>query len=59
MIFSFGITSLAYGPPHATIELMESHSHDKGLEENFMIHTFEQVVFSIADFVNGIFVGKS
>ncbi|NND86771.1 MAG: hypothetical protein HKM23_05540 [Nitrosopumilus sp.] len=58
MIFSFGITSLAYAYPHATIDLMDSHSHGKGFEENFLIHTFEQVVFSMVDFVSGIFTGK-
>lgn len=58
IVFSFGIISLAYAHPHATIDLMDSHSHDNGMEENFLIHTFEQVVFSIVDFVNGIFVGK-
>lgn len=56
-IFAMGIVSSAEAHPHATIELMDSHSHeigDKGLQENFLIHTFEQVVFSIVDFVNSI-----
>ncbi len=54
-IFISGIVSAADAHPHATIDLMESHSHnlhDEGFEENFIVHTFEKVIFSMFDFIS-------
>ena len=39
-IFSIGFTSLAEAHPHATIDLMDMHSHDLLTAEDFVIHTF-------------------
>ena len=58
LVFVIGIVSTAYAHPHSTTELMESHSHvlaDKKFHDNFLIHTFDQVILSFADFVTGIF----
>ena len=57
-VFVLGIIPPIDAHPHSTIDLMESHSHDASNEkfqEHFLIHTFEQVIFSLVDFVNGIF----
>lgn len=51
-VFVLGMISTADAHPHATIDLMGSHSHDKGFEENFLVHTFTDVIFSIFDFLN-------
>jgi len=54
-IFVIGMASTADAHPHATIDLMESHSHDmhdEGFEENFIVHTFEEVIFSVFNFIN-------
>ena len=56
-VFTIGIISSAEAHPHATIDLMESHSHvlaDEKFHDNFLIHTFDQVLLSIVDFVSSI-----
>jgi len=50
-----GSISIAESHPHVTVDLMESHSHDlhdEKFQENFLVHTFEDVIFSIVDFFN-------
>lgn len=57
-VFILGLIVPVEAHPHSTIDLMESHSHDgnsENFQEHFLIHTFEQVMFSIVDFVKGIF----
>ena len=57
-VFAIGIVSPADAHPHATIELMESHSHDEkdaNFQEEFVLHNFEHVIISIFDFFTGIF----
>lgn len=52
-VFVIGITSTADAHPHATVDLMESHSHDmhnENFQENFLVHTFEDVVFHVVEF---------
>lgn len=52
-VFGIGIASTADAHPHATVDLMESHSHDthnENFQENFLVHTFEDVVFHIEFF---------
>ena len=54
-VFAMGMISTVDAHPHATIDLMGSHSHDigdEGFQENFLVHTFENVIFSIVDFFN-------
>jgi len=54
-VFVIGMASAAEAHPHATIDLLESHSHDmhdEVFQENFIVHTFEEVIFSVFDFIN-------
>ena len=54
-IFSLGFTSIAEAHPHATIDLMDTHSHDLYTTEDFIIHTFEHVVLFVEQIQNIIF----
>jgi hypothetical protein len=54
-IFSLGFTSIAEAHPHATIDLMDTHSHDLYTTEDFVIHTFEHVVLFVEQIRNIIF----
>ena len=54
-VFVIGMASTADAHPHATIDLMESHSHDmqdEVFQEHFIVHTFEEVMFSVFNFIN-------
>ena len=51
-IFSIGFTSLAEAHPHVTIDLMDMHSHDLLTSEDFVIHTFEQVILFVGQIPN-------
>jgi len=56
-VFAMGMISTAEAHPHTTIDLMESHSHDifdEKFQENFMVHTFENVILTVVDFFNSI-----
>jgi len=60
LVLVLGTISIAEAHPHATIDLMESHSHDvhdKNFQENFILHTFEDVIFSVFDFFKNILFG--
>ena len=54
-IFSIGLISMAEAHPHTTIELMNTHSHDLYIAENFVIHTFEKVVLFVDQIQSLIF----
>ncbi len=59
-LIALGSFSIAEAHPHATIDLMESHSHDpndENFQEEFFLHDFEHVIFSIFDFFNDILFG--
>ncbi len=59
MIMVLGIIPLADAHPHATIDLMETHSHDPSNEnfhEDFILHTFEDVIISVFDFVKSFLI---
>ena len=56
-IFAMGIISSAEAHPHATPELMNSHSHDvnaENFQEEFFLHDFEHAIISIFDFFSGM-----
>ena len=38
--------------PHTTIEIMDTHSHDLYTTEDFVIHTFEEVILFIDQIQN-------
>jgi hypothetical protein len=55
-----GVIPIADAHPHATIDLMESHSHDSGdekFQEEFILHDFEHVIISTFDWFNRILFG--
>ncbi len=57
-IFAAGFTSSADAHPHATIDLMETHSHtphDANFQVDFIMHTFEQVIISLELIKNLLF----
>ena len=54
-IFSLGFTSIAEAHPHATIDLMNTHSHDLYTSEDFVVHTFEQIVLFVGQIQSLIF----
>ena len=54
-IFSIGFTSFAEAHPHATVNLMDMHSHDLLTSEDFVIHTFEQVILFVEQIQTIIF----
>jgi len=59
-VIVLGTISMAEAHPHATIDLMESHSHDphdENFQENFILHTFQDVIVSVFDFFKNILFG--
>ncbi len=55
LVSVIGMASTAEAHPHATIDLMESHSHvthEQVYRENFIVHTFEEVIFSVFAFID-------
>jgi len=60
IVIALGTISIAEAHPHATIDLMESHSHDlhdENFQENFILHTFKDVIFSAFNFIKNILFG--
>jgi len=60
LVFVLGSISMAEAHPHVTIDLMESHSHephDENFQENFILHTFEDVIISVFDFIKNMLFG--
>ena len=56
----FGVIPMVEAHPHATIDLMESHSHnvlDDNFQEDFILHSFEHVLISTYDFIISILFG--
>jgi len=56
----FGTVPIVEAHPHATIDLMESHSHDVNnddFQEDFTVHSFEHVIISTYDFIMRILFG--
>lgn len=52
-VLCLGSFTMAEAHPHATIDLMESHSHDPDdeiFQESFILHSFEDVIFSTFSF---------
>ena len=59
-VIVLGSISMAEAHPHATIDLMESHSHDphdENFQENFILHTFQDVIISVFNFIKNILFG--
>ena len=57
VMFSLTVVPMAEAHPHATIDLMESHSHNvnaENFQEEFILHDFEHVIISVFDWFNQI-----
>jgi hypothetical protein len=54
-VFSLGFASVAEAHPHATVDLMDMHSHDLHSDEDFVVHAFEQVVLFVGQIQSLIF----
>ena len=54
-IFSIGFISSADAHPHVSLELMDTHSHEILKSQDFVIHTFEQVVLFVSQLQSVIF----
>ena len=55
-----GVIPMVEAHPHATIDLMESHSHDvhdDDFQEYFIVHSFEHVIISTYDFIMSVLFG--
>ena len=65
-VFAIAVVILAQVPlavahPHATVDLMESHSHyihDDNFQKNFVVHTFEDVIIAAIDFIKMILFSR-
>ena len=60
VVFVIGTFSIAEAHPHATIDLMESHSHepnDDNFQEEFILHDFEHVILSMFNFIKNFLFG--
>ncbi|KFM18834.1 hypothetical protein AAA799P11_00955 [Marine Group I thaumarchaeote SCGC AAA799-P11] len=59
-VASMGYVSAAHAHPHATPELMQSHSHDPNdanFQEEFILHDFEHVIISTFEWLKNILFG--
>ncbi|MCG8325964.1 MAG: hypothetical protein MI673_10645 [Thiotrichales bacterium] len=60
VIVGVGFISTVEAHPHATLELMESHSHSPDSEkfqEEFILHDFEHVIIATWEWFNRILFG--
>jgi len=60
VVFSLTVVPIAEAHPHATVDLMESHSHDvndENFQKEFILHDFEHVITSVFDWFNKILFG--
>ena len=47
-VFSIGLISMAQAHPHISLEVMNTHSHEVMSSQDFVIHTFEQVILFVS-----------
>ena len=47
-VFSIGLISMAEAHPHISLEVMNTHSHEVMSSQDFVIHTFEQVILFVS-----------
>jgi len=58
VVFVLSTLSVAEAHPHATIDLLGSHSHDihdSNFQEDFVVHKFNEVIFSVFDWIKSYF----
>ena len=54
-MFSIGLFSMAEAHPHISLEVMNTHSHEVMSSQDFVIHTFEQVILFVGQLQAAIF----
>jgi len=54
-VFSIGLISMAEAHPHISLEVMNTHSHNVMSSQDFVIHTFEQVILFVGQLQAAIF----
>ena len=54
-VFSIGLISMAEAHPHISLEVMNTHSHEVMSSQDFVIHTFEQVILFVSQLQAAIF----
>ncbi len=54
-VFSIGLISMAEAHPHISLEVMNMHSHEVMSSQDFVIHTFEQVILFVGQLQAAIF----
>ena len=54
-VFSIGLISMAEAHPHISLEVMNTHSHEVMLSQDFVVHTFEQVILFVGQIQSAIF----
>ena len=54
-VFSIGLISMAEAHPHISLEVMNTHSHEVISSQDFVIHTFEQVILFLGQLQAAIF----
>ena len=54
-VFSIGLISMAEAHPHISLEVMNTHSHEVTSSQDFVIHTFEQVILFVGQLQAAIF----
>jgi len=54
-VFSIGLISMADAHPHISLEVMNTHSHEVMSSQDFVIHTFEQVILFVGQLQTAIF----
>ena len=54
-VFSIGLISMAEAHPHASLEVINTHSHEVMSSQDFVVHTFEQVILFVGQLQAAIF----
>ncbi|MDP6897712.1 MAG: hypothetical protein QGH95_01125 [Candidatus Nitrosopelagicus sp.] len=54
-VFSIGLISMAEAHPHISLEVMNTHSHEVMSSQDFVVHTFEQVILFVGQIQSAIF----
>ena len=54
-VFSIGLISMAEAHPHISLEVMNTHSHEVMSSQDFVVHTFEQVILFVGQLQAAIF----
>lgn len=54
-VFSIGLISMAEAHPHISLEVMNTHSHEVMSSQDFVVHTFEQVILFVGQIQSTMF----